>query len=306
MDPVAVLFNPSSGRGKSLKKRVKLEAVLKQAAIPYEWFSSRSEQHMRELARSLSRDFSTLIIGGGDTSFRIVAAEIMAADSDTALAFVGIGSANDITRSLGNDRLTSLSTRLQRRKTKRMDVGKLEVKGSENVYFLGNLSLGLGVEVNRFVAECWQRHAWWAKGGNFTQLLTGFSGIHNAFKKGAVPFQFELRSETGAEVRESSLLIFSNIAFYAGGLKIAPGKTPFDGKLNCCMVKSQGFFSTLRIGMLAARGQHLNHQAVKIISGGAFELHSETQIDVQVDGDVLPGGKQINIRILPAALTILD
>lgn len=300
-----MLFNPSSGRGRSLKKRSQLEAVLQRTAIPFDWYSSRSEQHMRELARSLSRDYSTLITAGGDTSFRIVAAEVLNSGADPVLVFVGIGSANDIAHSLINAKIATLGSRLKCPQTRRMDVGKLEIMGCEDIYFLGNLSLGLGVEVNRYVAEFWRRHPLLAKGGSFIQLLAGFAGTHDAFTNRKVPFHFKLGSEAGLKMHESSLLIFSNISFYAGGLKIAPGKTPFNGKLDCCLVQSENSWSTLKIAIRAIKGRHINNPAVKVISGRTFIIQSDTQLDVQVDGDVLPGGKHIKVSVLPEALTVM-
>jgi len=194
MDPVAVLFNPSSGRGKSERKRGQIEAKLNQYAIPYKWFDSRNKAHLIELAQTAAQSFPVIVAVGGDSTFQLIASEVLSSETDPALAIAATGSSNDIACVLGWPELDSLCKAIRDGRDRRMDVGLLEFKGgSAKVYFMGALSLGLGVEVNRFVAGFWRRFPLAAKGGGFMQTVAGIFGIKDSFKYNRVPLKAKLK-----------------------------------------------------------------------------------------------------------------
>jgi len=249
MDPVAVLFNPSSGRGKSKRKRGQIEAKFKQYAIPYKWFASRNEAHLKELAQTAAQSFPVIVAAGGDTTFQLIAAEVLSTDKDPALTMAATGSSNDIACGLGWPQLDSLCEAIRVGRERRMDVGLLEIiGGSAKVYFIGALSLGLGVEVNRFVAGFWRRFPLAAKGGGFMQTVAGIFGIKDSFKYNRVPLKAKLKCERFERELDFSLMVFANIPSYAGGVELTPGVTAFDGKIDCCVISSDNFLQTLLIG----------------------------------------------------------
>jgi len=306
MDPVAVLFNPSSGRGKSKRRRGQIEAKFNQYAIPYNWFSSRNESHLKELAQTAAQSFPVIVAVGGDSTFQLIAAEVLLSDTDPALTMVATGSSNDIACGLGWSELDSLCEAIRAGRDRRMDVGLLELKGeSAKVYFMGALSLGLGVEVNRFVAGFWRRYPLAAKGGGFMQTVAGVFGIKEFFKYNRVPLKAKLKWERFEREMDFSLIVFANIPSYAGGLELTPGVTAFDGKIDCCVISSDNFWQTLLIGLRARKGRHISSDKVQIISGTAFEVIFSDNIDLQYDGEIINSVKAFKVSILPAALKVL-
>ncbi len=306
MDPVAVLFNPSSGRGKSKRKRGQIEAKFKQYAIPSKWFVSRNKAHLIELAQTAAQSFPVIIAVGGDTTFQLIAAEVLSSDTDPAMAMAATGSANDIAFGLGWSELDSLCETIRAGRERRMDVGLLEIIGGSNkVYFIGALSLGLGVEVNRFVAGFWRRFPLAAKGRGFVQTGAGIFGIKDSFKYNRVPLKAKLKCERFEREIDFSLMVFANIPSYAGGLELTPGVTAFDGKIDCCVVSSDNFLQTLLIGLRARKGRHISSNNVQIISDTAFEINFPDNIDLQYDGEIINSVKAFKVSILPAALKVL-
>jgi len=77
MEKIAVLLNPSAGKGKSIKKKEKIERSLHSARIPYDVFVSESEAHLRRLAHRAINDYRGVVGVGGDTTFKIIAGEIL-------------------------------------------------------------------------------------------------------------------------------------------------------------------------------------------------------------------------------------
>ncbi len=306
MDTLAFLFNPSSGRGKSLKKRRKLEARLKQYDIKYEWFVSESESHLRELARDLAKNFSILVTVGGDTTFTIVATEVLSSPYNPSLAMAGTGSANDIARGLGMYDFDSLCRLLKAGQKRKMDVGEIVIAGkAEKIYFFGALSLGLGAEVSRYVETLRDRHPFLSRMGRINQTLAGIAGIQDAFSRKVVPSRVMLKTDGIHKEMDFSLIVFTNLPFYASGLKLSPDASPFNGKLECCLVHSTSLVNTLAVGSRVYNGTHRRRDEVKILSGTSFDLSFRDKIDLQYDGEIISGISEFNVTVWPAALSVI-
>ena len=305
MFSTAFIFNPSSGRGKSLQKRRKIESVLKKQGIDYKWFTSNSQKHLKKLARSAARNFPVVVAVGGDTTFQIVASELLATDTSAAMGMLGTGSTNDITRSLGIQGAKQLSEAIRSRKTRQMDVGILEMPDEKPIYFLGILSLGMGVEVNRYMSAFWARHPNLRKGGNWTQTAAGIWGIRHSFRNGTVPARIRIQANGMDEWLDYTLLAFTNIAFYAGGIRLTPGVDSFDGRLGCGVLQTRSWMQTVAVAKRAYKGKHVDHPQVKIISGSTFMVQSQDPVRVQYDGEVSRATREFRISIKPAALKIV-
>lgn len=303
---VAFLFNPSSGRGKSLKKRPKIEAHLKKYGIEYEWFVSKSEAHLKQLAREVASSFPMIVTVGGDTTFTLVAAEILKMSSGVILGMVGTGSANDIARGLGYYHLDAFCQALKTGNRRPMDVVQLEINGiPDEIHFGGALSLGLGVEVSRYIEDFRDRYPLLYPGGRVSQTLTGIRAIRSAFAKKSVPKRARLKVDNIQQEVEYSLLAIANIPYYANGIRLFPDMTPFSGRLECCVVNSTSFLHTIVVGDQAIRGKHLQRNEVRMFSGTSFEISSCDDLDVQYDGEIIPSVREFRVTVLPGAVNVL-
>ena len=308
MDTIAVLFNPSSGRGKSLKKRAEIEARFQHHAISARWFVSQSEEHLKELARDLIKSYPVLITVGGDTSFTLAAAEAVRLSSEVTMGMVGAGSANDISRGLGHYDLEALCGALLSGSRRRMDALQLEIPDrAERIIFMGALSLGLGVEVNRYIAQARESYPILKRGGSTLQALTGAAAIRHAFSHKFVPSQVWLENQGISDPCsvDFSLVVFANTPYYANGLKVFPELSPFDGQLACGIFHSASFFSTFKVLSRISSQRHLECQEVEILSGTSFVVTREDPIDLQYDGEILAGTKVFTVRVLPAAVNVV-
>jgi len=308
MDPIAVLFNPSSGRGKSRRRKNRIEARFGHFDIPARWFTSQSEDHLKELARSLAQDFSTIAVVGGDTTFTLAATEIIQSVSDTTLGMVGTGSANDISRGLQADELDSICAALRSGRTRRMDAGNLRLPGrAEPVIFMGAMSLGLGVEVNLFIAGARQRHPILNRGGSTVQALTGVLGVHSAFSSRAVPERVCLEAGRLRKDVDFSLMVFANTPFFANGLRLFPEATPFDGRLHCCTIRTRSLSHTLFLSRRIRNGSHVEQDEVEIFPDTVFRVQpARGTIAIQYDGEVMTGIEGFEVSVRPAALRVID
>ncbi len=306
MDKVAILFNPSSGRGLSLKKKDYIKRGLEKNSISYNWFDSESENHLKQLAREKAKSFQTIMVVGGDTSFQIVASEVYQTPYNPALCMMPTGSANDIAKSLDNCSSVSSLASLKEAKTHMMDIGLLDIKEkSEKIYFVGNLSLGLGVTINQFISEYWKRHPFQAKMGKGLLIMAGFLGGMDSFKQSKIPLKIKLSGDDFETEVEFSIIIFSNVPCFAGGLKICPDTSPFDGKINCSVVNSSTLLQSTKLAYLVWRGRHANRNEMQFFRSKSFLARSDDPISVQYDGKVISGIREFNVSVLSSAIKIL-
>jgi diacylglycerol kinase (ATP) len=308
MDTIAVLFNPSSGRGRSLKRRAEIEARFQHHGISSRWFVSQSEEHLKELVRDLIKSYPVVVTVGGDTTFTLAAAEVVNVSSDVSLGMVGAGSANDISRGLGHYDLEALCGALISGSRRRMDALQLEIADCpESIIFMGALSLGLGVEVNRYIAQARERHPILKRGGSTVQALTGAAAIRHAFSQKSVPSQVWLENQ-GIFDRCSvsfSLMIFANTPYYANGLKVFPDLSPFDGFVNCGIFHSTSFLNTFKVASRISSQRHLQSPELEILAGTSFHVAPDEPLDLQYDGEILAGTKGFTVRVLPAAVSVV-
>lgn len=306
MEPIAVLFNPSSGRGRSLKKRQEIELKFKENDIPFDWFTSESEDHLQDLARMTVGKYRLVVAVGGDTTFLMVATEFLGTENQPVLGMIGAGSANDIARGLGCLRVDQLCRNIKSGNKRSMDMGEIEVSGRpDKIHFLGTMSLGLGVEVNRFIAERRRRFPLLKKGGDIVQFLTGLWGIKHAFSKKMVPRNIRIKVDAQERDYDFSLMVMANSPYYANGLKMVPDADPFDGQLDCLILNSRNFWQVLYIGSRVKKSQHIYHQQVTCMRSRTFKFQSDDKFSIQYDGELLHDINDCRISVLPSVIQVL-
>ena len=151
--PLPILLNPAAGAGRAGRGREQLEAELKRQGVSYVLTITDDESHLRDLTRSLAAEGHPLAGAGGDSTFLVMLDEIMAAPTRPRLGLIGIGSSNDVPREFGLDTLERACAALKNGTARTIDIGFVETDGGAKRHFLGQANIGLGAEVNRYVAR---------------------------------------------------------------------------------------------------------------------------------------------------------
>jgi len=322
MDKIAILFNPSSGKGRSLKEKKKIENILTATGIDYDLFVSESEEHLRLLAAGAAGKYPkypVIVAVGGDTTFNIVAAKILKQNPAPTMGMIGTGSANDIVRGLGIHKIADACKAIKKGNTRKMDVGCLKLpRGAGDYFFLGTLSAGLGTTVNRYVEQFHQKHKLVSKIKlfNLNQTIAGLYGIYDSFSLKRLPLKGEIYytdANSGKKIVkeiEFSLLAFMNTPYYANGLKLievnaSPALTLFDGLLDCCVIHTTSFLNTFKIGMKVQKGRHVGRKEFMLLRSTSFKVLLEKVIDIQVDGEIIEGVEEFEVSVIPGRLTVL-
>ncbi len=304
---VAILLNPSAGRGKARKNRERLAALFRNRAIPHELHVTESETHLRELARRKAREFGTLAAAGGDSTFQIVAEEIVKSGAPARLAMFGLGSSNDIAREFGLETMEKSVAALQEGRSRRIDLGSIEAAGAAPRFFIGQASIGLGVFVNQAAARAARRAPLLAG----LQTAVGLWGIALAFRKKLVPVSLMIESGGGKLEGRFQVANFANIRFWATGRMLIPQALTDDGRLDACLIGEGSFLRLAQLATAARKGHQIRTAGVEFLRSPAFDISAETPFAVQVDGEVLGGPfspalfRKVRVRVLPGALAIV-
>jgi diacylglycerol kinase (ATP) len=306
-EKIAIVYNPTAGMGRALKRKLKMERLLRHFEVRYDLYMSRSEDHLRELALNLAKTHRTIVGAGGDSTFHILVNEIVRAGCDVDFGMIGVGSSNDIAKEFGVHSLFQACRALSRPTVRAVDLGCI-LEGEKPIkYFLGQANIGLGAFVNRGVADLADRKPWLAR----RQTLAGVLAIRKAYRSKKIPLRLTVQA-VGASVQgEFVAAVISNVKYWATGKIVNPGAIPDDGRLDCCLIPDCSFLRLARISFLANTGRHARAKGVRFLQAHRFELASEQPFEIQSDGEIMrtPDGRvqfqKITVAVLPKALKIV-
>lgn len=304
---LSVLFNPSAGQGRALGQLGRVESRLRENGVLFDLVVTRSEGELRSLARDHGRRYGTVVAAGGDSTFHIVANELLATGAAARLGMIGVGSSNDIDREFGLDSLDKACAALRAGRARRIDAGRIVRGGAIRSYFLGQANIGLGAMVNAYVAALARRRSRLAA----RQTLAGFLGALGAYRSGRLPVTLEI-SGADRDVRGRFVLaVFGNTRYWATGKIIVPGAKPDDGVLDACLVEACPIARLARIAVLASHGSHGRVKGVSFLKAAGFEVSGTVPFAIQTDGEILGGAEhpetfdRVRFDVLPGALEIV-
>lgn len=328
MSDVAILFNPSAGRGRASRELFRLERLLKRPEfrledVAYTLLQSDDEEHLKQLASEKAEEFPVIVGAGGDGTLNTIVNELLKKGKNNIFGMIPLGSSNDIARGFGIDNLeqaclaVNIAVKHKGENTRRADVGVVIADGNAPQYFLGTASLGLGVRVNRYVEEVAKRYP--ASKG--MQKILGLLGIYHSISSGKVPIPLNLMHGNSSLLEDFFLIVFNNTRFYASGRVPNPNATPYDGILNCyCALGEQLFdisepsyqLSREEIFYLTAnkiqstlRFLQQKPEDIKRIVAPEFKIISGEGAEIQADGKILGPYRDITVSVKPKALSII-
>jgi diacylglycerol kinase (ATP) len=300
---VTILMNPTAGKGRSLRLRQRMERELRLAGVDYDLHISDSEAHLRELARDLGAHGGILAVAGGDSSLTLVASEILANELSVKLAFIGLGSCNDIARELETNTLRLASQALRCGHSRRMDVGVVSAADGKRLgLFLGQASMGLGVLVNREMVG--------VKPWRIT--LAAPPAVHRAFKSDRLPQHLVIDIDGETIEDDFLLLAASNLRFFARGRRVLPMARIDDGRLDLFLVRDCSFARLAMIAGKSSWSRTMDDSSVICRQGATIRVRSDEPFHMQLDGELVGGNEtpaplnDITLTMLPKALRVIS
>jgi len=308
MEKIAVLFNPSAGKGRAVQKRRALQKCLKEQEIAHDWFESRHEEDLRDLVAVTAEDYSTLIAAGGDTTLLIVINELMRLGADNTLGMIGLGSCNDVVREFDVNSLTKACQAIRRNRVRAIDLGVVREGKKVLRYYPGQASIGLAVLINQYVDQVVRRSPRMGK----YQTLSGIRGGWRACRLAEVPIGLEVEHEQGRVSGEFMLAVFNNIRYYASGRMALPKARIDDGLLDAFLIRKCSFSRLAYLTFLTPSAAYAEKKEAIILQAPRFAVRADRPFTVQIDGEVLSQGAlprsfhSLEFASVPRALKVIS
>ena len=285
--PLALLVNPSSAHGRTLKLLPQLEQELDARRISFRVERTRGLEDGVERALRAAEANEVPVVVSGDGLIGAVGGAL--AGSETPLGIVPGGRGNDLARVLGiSSDPAAVAAMLASGETKRIDVG--EVNGRR---FLGIVSVGFDSVANQRANE-----TRWLRGN----LVYAYSGVRTLL--GWKPARFTIRVGEERERFTGYSVSVANSKAFGGGMFIAPDADLADGQFDVVTVGEVGKLRFLSNLPKVFKGTHVEEDEVHVFRAPHLELTASQPFPVYADGEHLTD-LPASLRILPKALSIL-
>jgi diacylglycerol kinase (ATP) len=297
VDPstVAVILNPASGAGKTLKLVPRVTKALQDQGRPFTIHLTTRAGEAPDVARSFARDGAAVVIAiGGDGTISEVANGLLTSGCEIPLGLVPSGHGSDFVRTAQTPKsIEEAIGRACSGKMRRIDVGRAAFDDGTSRYFLNVAGLGFDAEVAQRVLKT---------------RLPGSTLPYLVSLVGALARYRNIQVHVDADGESiSSVAVFVTVAngqFFGGGLHIAPMAEIEDGLLDFAVIGDFAKFELLKQVPSVYRGRHVDHP--KFLHRRAKSIRIETlqPARVQADGELI-GSTPVTFTVEPGALCLV-
>jgi len=302
---LAVLINPTAGRGRAIIAGRQVRQDLRAAGhevVDVTAASAEAAGHkLRTALRTTGLD--AIIAVGGDGVVNLAASA--AVEAGVPLALIPAGTGNDIARGLKIPRkaradIASLISALDSDVLPVRYVDIAKISGGER-YFLSVLTCGLDAAVNA------RANGMRIPAGKARYLIALICELR---RYRAYDYEISMSGIDGGRARRRNLILacVANMAYFGGGMKIAPPASADDGSLHVVLVERVALIKLLWVFPRIFWGGHVNHPAVEIVKTGKLRIdwgHGSVPPSPFADGE--PAGvKPLDVEVVPGGLRIVD
>ena len=294
--PVAVLVNPTAGRGRHRGTLPAVRERLSAAGRPIEPVAAASgAQAVKACQAAVDAGASAVVAVGGDGTVHLALQAV--AGTGVPFGIVPAGTGNDIAANLDLptgplDAAGAVVAALHEDRTRRLDLGRAALTDGTVRWFAGVLGAGFDAIVNER-----------ANGMRFPRGPRRYDVAILAELLRLRPRTYELGLDGARQTVEAVLVAVANTPCYGGGFRICPDADPTDGVLDVLVGGRFTRAGIIRIMPHVRRGTHLGHELVATHRAGTVTLAAEG-ITAYADGERV-GALPLTVTCVPAALTLL-
>ncbi len=292
-EPVYVVFNPHSGKGRGAQFVAPVLQGLAGAKRLEHGLTQGPRDEARLAEEAIRRGFRRIVAVGGDGTWSNVGNAILRSGEPVALGLVPAGTGCDLAKTLGvpsRDVGACCRVVLEGR-ARAIDVGRIEDK-----HFLNIAGFGYDVAV---LEDSW----------NVAYLEGGALYLYCALRQLRSYRGFSVETEVdGRSLGRSEMLmiIVANARIFGGGFRVAPHADVEDGKLDAIAVANMGFAGRVNALARLLRGTHLKHPGVSAAAAKHFVYRFEKPPAYETDGEWNRArSAELVVQAVPRALRVL-
>jgi YegS/Rv2252/BmrU family lipid kinase len=292
-EPVYVVFNPHSGKGRGAQFVAPVLQALGPAKRLEHGLTRGPGDEARLAEEAVRRGFRRIVAVGGDGTWSNVGNAILRTGVPAKLGLVPGGTGCDLAKTLGiPPRDVGACCRIVLEGASRaIDVGKIEDK-----HFLNIAGFGYDVAV---LEDSWS-----------VGYLEGSAlYLYCALRQLGSYRGFSLEMEADGRALGTSdllMLIVANARIFGGGFRVAPHADVEDGKLEAVAFGNMGFSGRVSALVRLLRGTHLNHPRVTAQKASRLVYRFAAPPAYETDGEWNQArSAEVVIEAVPRALQVL-
>lgn len=282
-----LIINPIAGGRKGRSLTEKILQRLRKWGISFEHEFSRYIGHATEIARHSVKRFDAVVAVGGDGTVNEVVNGIFG--YNVPLGILPVGRGNDFFRTISNSRMLDVILKpfISTPKLQMVDVGRIN-----NRYFI-NVA---GVGFDALVASISKPIRFF---GPIAYLGSALIGI---LKNKGIRLRLNI---DGNQIDINALMVaIANGKYFGGKMMIAPDASPWDGKLDVCLIENVPKFEIFKTLPKVYSGRHIYHPKVKMLKAEYVEISSNQKIPTEMDGEVFYADR-LRIEVVPKSIPLI-
>ena len=292
-EPVYVVFNPQSGKGRGAAFVSPVLQGLASAGRLDHGLTKGPGDEARLTREAIGRGFRRIVAVGGDGTWSNVGNAILGTGEPVKLGLVPGGTGCDLAKTIGvppRD-LHACCRIVLEGHTRTIDVGRIEDR-----HFLNIAGFGYDVAV---LEDSWS--VGYLEGSALylycaLRQLSSYRG-----------FSLEASADGGPARRTDMLMtIVANARVFGGGFRVAPAADVEDGLLDAVSFENMGFGSRVSALVRLLRGTHLRHPRVSALRARRLVYRFAEPPAYETDGEWNQArSSEVAIEAVPKALQVL-
>jgi len=300
----AVVINPASANGKTIKRWPDLAAAFKQEGLSFAHTLTEAPDHATEITRNyLAEGYNLIIAVGGDGTANEVVNGFFSdgknRHKNAAVAFISTGTGRDLGRTLGTPAdVAEAAHHVLTSPQRQIDVGKITYHHQQGAdkerYFINIAGLGLDgdtcVRVNRTSKAM----------GGFVSFLWGTLASLALYKNQKMTITVDDKLICDEPV---TVIVAGNGRYFGGGMCVAPNAVIDDGLFDIIILRDLSKLNLLLNLPKVYNGSHLSHPRITSLRGKKIEVRSSGTALLELDGEQA-GQAPVDIEIMPGAINL--
>ncbi len=281
---IRFIVNPAAGAHKTKRRWHILEDYARKILDEFDVKFTRYPGHAIKLAKEAAESgIETVVAVGGDGTINEVANGIFYSNFKPKIGIIDCGTGADFVRTVpvGKNYFEAIDT-LKTGIPRKIDLVEVEFEDFEGVrrkrVFVNAADAGLGGDTVINVDGAPK-----VMGGKLAFLYGVLRSLVN-LKNYTVKINLD-----GRDLGEYDIIsvVVANGRYFAGGMFVAPMAKPDDGRFELVIIKNTTRRKFLKSLPLVYKGKHIYIDEVEHFTGGVLELRSETDVMIEMDGELV-------------------
>ncbi len=287
---VLVLLNPKAGLASSFQSVV--TAIGRHWDRPdgdcYFQLSHSIEDGQRKTRQALERGVDTVLVVGGDGMVNSIGSVLVG--TPAALGVIPTGSGNGFARHFDIPlKPEAAAAALSRGQRLRIDVGRV----NERPFFV-TCSMAWDAAIVRSFEKSPVRGVW----------PYVFAAVYEFFEYKRQPFEILLDEHEPQPIQDPLMFTVANLTQFGGQARIAPHACPDDGLLELVVVEQRDAPMVIANLPRLFNGTIDRLPQVKTFKFSRLVVRRKQAAPIQLDGELLEAGRELQVDVLPKALTV--